>query len=66
VLQVTFCREADAEAARLNKYLINEPLLKAALDEAEATEANTLGYEDWLAFVQDEVARKLNRTSGVV
>lgn len=63
-MQVTFCRQDDPEAAQLDDYLINEPLQKAALDETDAVEASTLGYEDWLAFMQDEVAQKLNRALG--
>ena len=54
MLQVTYCRDGDAQSAAIDAFLINEPIQAAYMDETTAVEASALGYDDWVKFLQDQ------------
>jgi hypothetical protein len=54
VVQVTFCREGDAQSAALDAYLINEPMHPTSIDDTTAVEASSLGYDVWIKYLQDQ------------
>lgn len=64
-VQVTFCREGDAQSQGLDAFLINEPIPAASMDETTAVEASALGYDDWISFLQDQTQIMLQQRFGL-
>ena len=64
-MQVTFCREGDARSADMDAFLINEPIPTASMDETTAVEASSLGYDDWIKFLQDQAQVMLQQRLGL-
>ena len=55
-----YCREGDEAAQRLDAFLIDEPAVGAALDDAPASEAAKLGFASWLSHVETRVLHSLS------